>query len=103
MALGAISERRRHAGRGSSGQASSAAANAALDAHARCWKAMGEPVVAVQWGPWSQGGSSCMETWRSSDAVWACLIHLFFQDGPTYQPPFTLLNMRLWDLRSLRC
>ncbi|CAK9099313.1 Polyketide synthase PksJ (PKS) [Durusdinium trenchii] len=41
---------------GSPGQGNYSAANMALDAHARYWKALGETVVAVQWGPWREVG-----------------------------------------------
>ncbi|WP_410604355.1 amino acid adenylation domain-containing protein, partial [Amycolatopsis sp. lyj-90] len=41
---------------GSPGQASYAAANATLDALARSWSELGEPVLSVQWGAWSEAG-----------------------------------------------
>ncbi|WP_410606081.1 SDR family NAD(P)-dependent oxidoreductase, partial [Amycolatopsis sp. lyj-90] len=41
---------------GSAGQASYSAANATLDALARSWSDLGEPVLSVQWGAWSEAG-----------------------------------------------
>ncbi|WP_225447209.1 KR domain-containing protein [Streptacidiphilus sp. PB12-B1b] len=41
---------------GAPGQASSAAANATLDAWADSWSLRGEPVLSIQWGAWSDAG-----------------------------------------------
>eukprot|EP00439_Symbiodinium_sp_Y106_P081712 s190_g20.t2 len=46
---------------GSPGQGNYAAANAALDGHARYWKTLQEPVVSVQWGPWKEVGMAAQK------------------------------------------
>ncbi|CAE7306072.1 ppsC [Symbiodinium microadriaticum] len=42
-------------------QGNYSAANAALDAQARYWKALGEKVVSVQWGPWREVGMAAQK------------------------------------------
>ena len=47
----------------------------ALDAHARYWKALGETVVAVQWGPWREVGMAATKgtaPWRLSGCTAEC-------------------------------
>eukprot|EP00435_Cladocopium_sp_Y103_P014457 s1029_g3.t1 len=62
---------------GSPGQGNYSAANMALDAHARYWKALGETVVAVQWGPWREVGMAALagSLGSSVPVVAACPVH----------------------------